>query len=312
MTETLHIDSISQMHKLLNLGEVVHPHIYVFRSSGIKPEVMESVLVQRISTSLFSINLKTGRECKLIYGRMPYDFKEGTLLCIAPNQIVSPIPQEISEIKSTEKESIEGWNILFHPNLLRNHPLSQKMSQYRFFRYKTHEALFLLPEERETLDFLVRAIEKEYSQTQDNRGNDIILNHLESILNYCLRFYERQFACRAKESHEILIRLDNLLSEYFSSNLASKKGLPRVQYCAENLGYSSHYLSDLLKKETGENTQEHIHNYLMEKARSLLIGTDETIQGIALQLGFEYPQHFSALFKKKCGISPSAYRQKTF
>lgn len=267
---------------------------------------MSEFLNNPIRTSLYSINLKTGHECKLLYGRKSYDFQEGTLMCTAPNQIMQPLAEQNSPSNDSK---IKGWNILFHPDLLRNHSLAQKIQRCGFFKYQAHEALHLSEQERKVINFLVSTIEEEYQQKEDAATGDIILSHLDSLISYCQRFYDRQFESRKGEYQDIFIRFENLLEGYFSQN-PEERGLPSVEYCAKELGYSCHYLSDLLKKETGQGSQEHIHGYIVELAKNYLRGTDETVSTIAYRLGFEYPQHFSSLFKKKTGQNPTSYRNQ--
>jgi AraC-like DNA-binding protein len=183
------------------------------------------------------------------------------------------------------------------------------MREYTFFSYDSHEALHLSDQERQTITTIVRTIEHEYSQNLDIYSQDVMISSLELLLNYGKRFYGRQFITRTHVNKDVVIRFEELLQTYFESDKPETQGLPTVKYCAEQMGYSSNYLSDLLKKETGKNTQEHIHFYLIEKAKNLLLGTEEPVYRIAYTLGFEYPQHFSKLFKSKTGLSPAQYRQ---
>ena len=197
---------------------------------------------------------------------------------------------------------------MFHPDLIRNSALANKMKEYSFFSYAAHEALHVSEKERETITNIARAIRNEYSKNLDIYSHELILSNLELMLNHCKRFYGRQFITRVAVNKDIIARFEDFLRSYFDSDKPEKLGLPSVKYCAKEMGYSPNYLSDLLRKETGKNTQDHVYFHLLEKAKDLLIGTNSPVYEIAYSLGFEYPQHFSKLFKQKTGRSPSEYR----
>jgi AraC family transcriptional regulator, transcriptional activator of pobA len=301
MGKVFRIDTISQLHEMIGYEKPIHPLITFIKTANIKTDI--PVLNMRVSTGLYTISLKNGSECKILYGRQNYDFQEGSLMFLAPDQIIEPVGK--SEPKNLDQD---GWILLFHPDLIRKSSLGNKMNEYTFFSYDAHEALHLSDKEKQTITGIVKAIRDEYSQNLDIHSHDLIISNLELLLNYCKRFYGRQFITRTNVNKDVVTRFEEFLKSYFDSDKPQSSGLPGVKLCAEAMCYSPNYLSDLLKKETGKNTQEHIHYYLIEKAKNLLLGTEEPVYSIAYSLGFEYPQHFSKLFKNKTGMSPVEYR----
>ncbi len=300
MGKIMRIESISQIHEMIADEKPKHPMITLIDPAKIRSQEMP-VINQQVSSSLYSISLKNGQECKIIYGRQPYDFQEGSLMFLAPDQIITPV----GESKNTQAD---GWILLFHPDLIRKSSLAKKMKEYTFFSYDSNEALHLSDGEKQTVTSIVKTIEKEYSQNIDIYSQELIISNLELLLNYCKRFYGRQFITRTNVNKDMVIKFEEFLQSYFDSDKLQSQGLPSVKRCAEEMGYSPNYLSDLLKKETGKNTQDHIYFYLIEKAKTMLLGTEEPVYKIAYSLGFEYQQHFSKLFKKKTGMSPVEYR----
>jgi len=299
MEKILRIESISQINEMVGYEKLKHPLITLLEPWKVK---MIPVIEQKIIMSLYSISLKTGHECKIKYGRQNYDFKEGTLMCLAPGQTMEPL-------STSDKSELNGWVLIFHPDLISKSALGKKINEYTFFSYDSHEALHLSDQERQTVTDIVKAIKVEYSQNLDVHSQDLIISNIELLLNYCKRFYGRQFITRTNVYKDVVIRFEEFLKSYFDSDKPESQGLPSVKYCAQEMCYSPNYLSDLLKKETGKNTQEHIHFYLIEKAKIMLLGTQEPVNRIAHSLGFEYPQHFSKLFKDKTGMSPAEYRK---
>jgi len=300
MRKVIRIESISQLHELIGYEKPKHPLISVIDYSKTKPAISTADL--HIITAFYSINLKEGPSCKTKYGRQYYDFEEGSLVFLAPDKAVY-----IEEDQPEEPEST-GWNLCFHPDLIYKSSLSQKINDYTFFTYEQNEALHLSDQEKQKITDIVYEIKHEYSQNMDDYSQDLIISQLELFLNYCQRFYGRQFMTRTKVNKKVVTRVDEFLKDYFQSDKLQLLGPPSVKYCAQAMGYSPNYLSDLLKKETGKNTQEHIYFHLIEKAKMLLLETDEPVRTIASELGFEYPQHFSKLFKNKTGRSPAEYR----
>lgn len=218
-------------------------------------------------------------------------------------------PQQIVMVDNRpEKRVAEGWMLCFHPDLIRGSSLDTKMKEYTFFSYDVREALHLSEKEKAIITNIVNTIEAELSQNMDVYSHDLIISNIELLLNYSKRFYGRQFITRTIANKDVISHFDTLLRDHFNSESLEEKGIPSVKCLAKELGYSANYLSDMLKKETGKNAQEHIHLYLVEKAKTLLLGTSEPIYKIAHMLGFEYPSHFSKLFKLKTGMSPKEFR----
>ena len=213
----------------------------------------------------------------------------------------------ITEASDLETEH-DGWTLLFHPDLLRRSALSTRMSEYTFFGYESHEALHLSEAEQRTLTDIVKTIEKEYAHI-DEFSDEVLVSHLQLLLNYCKRFYGRQFITRSQANGDVVARLEKFLVEYFESARPAEEGIPSVALCAKAMGYSADYLSDLLRKETGKNTRDHIADFLVQQAKNLLLGSHATVSEIAFSLGFEQPAHFSKLFKRRTGQTPGAYRQ---
>jgi AraC-like DNA-binding protein len=298
MDKIMRIETISQINEMIGNEKLKHPLITLIEPSKVKTI---PVIEQQITMGLYSISLKNGHECKIKYGRQNYDFQEGTLMCLAPGQTIEPF-------SASEDIELEGWLLVFHPDLIRKSALCKKMNEYTFFSYDSHEALHVSDQERQTATNIVNTIRNEYTQNLDIHSQDLIISNLELLLNYCKRFYGRQFITRTNINKDVVIRFEEFLKSYFDSDKPESQGLPSVKYCAQEMGYSPNYLSDLLKKETGKNTQEHIHFYLIEKAKMMLLGTEEPVYKIANSLGFDYPQHFSKLFKNKTGMSPVEYR----
>ncbi|MBR8537804.1 AraC family transcriptional regulator [Carboxylicivirga sediminis] len=201
-----------------------------------------------------------------------------------------------------------GWSLNFHPDLIRRSHLGQHIDDYSFFSYEVNEALHLSDMEKQTIGEIRDKIIHEYRANIDKHSQKLIISNIELMLDYCTRFYDRQFYTRENLNKDTISRFERLLKEYYASDKPLETGLPTVKYCGAELNLSANYLSDLLKKETGRNTQEHIHNFIVDRAKTNLLNTTEPVSQIAYSLGFEYPQHFSKVFKKKTGVSPAEYR----
>jgi AraC-like DNA-binding protein len=223
------------------------------------------------------------------------------LHCTAPDQIIT------YDSKNNES-STDGWGLHFHPELIRNTALGKKINEYSFFSYSENEALHLSENEKDTIIAIVKQIENEYSKNIDQYTHELIISQIELLLNYCKRFYNRQFLTRTNQNKDVIIRFEAFIFDYFNTDKIKTLGIPSVKYCADAMNLSPNYFSDLLKNETGKNTQEHIHYQLLENAKSLLANTNLSINEIAFELGFEYPHNFSKLFKKKVGTSPTLFR----
>jgi AraC family transcriptional activator of pobA len=247
----------------------------------------------------YIITLKKGLKGRIQYGHRAYDFNEGVLAFYAPGQLCE-------SNNSVDISELTGWMLVFHPDLLHKYPLGKKIASYGFFSYQIHEALHLSAKEESMLDGLMDGIRREYEQSIDAFSQDVLVSQLEVLLNYANRFYHRQFLTRRPAEHDLLSRFEELLTNYFAQE--TEKPLPTVQYFADALHVSPAYLGDMLRTLTGQNTQQHIHQALIEKAKRLLLSTSLTINETAFQLGFEYPQYFTRLFKSKTGQTPAAFR----
>jgi AraC-like DNA-binding protein len=236
------------------------------------------------------------------YGRKAIDFQDGNLICIAPNQTIDMDNEE------EEREGKMGWGLFFHPDLIRATTLNEKLKDYTFFNYEVSEALHLSDKEKGVLYDCVQKIQAELQENIDVHSQFIIVSTIELLLNYCSRFYGRQMITRSQTNKSIISQIESVLIHYFSANSIQEQGLPTVKYLAEQVHLSPSYLSDLLKKETGKNAQEHIHFYLIEEAKNLLLNSEKNVNEIAYNLGFEYPQYFNTLFKKKTGRTPKEFR----
>jgi AraC family transcriptional activator of pobA len=297
-----HIKTISDFHKLLGAPAPQHPLISVV---DIKPfKHIPAGIPGNVINGFYSIALKRGFKApvKFKYGQQSYDFDEGVLSFMSPGQISSFDPQRYASPEQS------GWLLLFHPDFLWNTSLSKKIGQYGFFDYAVNEALFLSDKEEATLMQIAEIIKQEYHNNVDKFSHDIIITQLESLLNYSDRFYQRQFITRRKSSHQILAQLNEKLSSYFGDVDVKRSGLPTVGFLAGELHVSPDYLSGLLKILTGMTTQQHIHEKVIEVAKQQLSTTQLSVSEIAYQLGFEYPQSLSKLFKAKTKLSPLAFR----
>lgn len=291
------VETISDLHEIAGFEKPKHPLVTVIDFSKVNANnTPESA---SFSCSFYSVNFK--KHCNFIYGRQAFDHKEGTLLCTAPEQI-------ITFNRKKEEGSTEGWGLYFHPELIRNTALGKKIHEYSFFSYSENEALHLSEPEKQTLLSILKQMENEYNTNIDHYSHDLIISNIELLLNYCRRFYNRQFITRTNQNKDVVVRFEEFITDYFNSIKLKNNGIPTVKYCAEAMNLSPNYFSDLLKCETGKNTQEHIHYHLLEKAKNILVNSDKDINEIAYELGFEYPQNFSKLFKKKVGVSPTLYR----
>jgi len=299
MNKFKEIKSISQLHHILGLGKPLHPAISLVKMKDIK--LSEKLFNQKYIWDFYMISLKF-ENCELQYGRQYYDFEEGTLVFSSPGQVFEAKKQP----KSLNKN---GWALYFHPDLIRKSDLTKKIKSYGFFSYTLNEALHLSEKEKEKISQCIETIEDECQQNIDKHSQSVIVSTLELLLNYCNRFYDRQFYTRSSHQQGIVEKIEILLLNYFNSGKAEHQKIPTVKYCAEQVNLSSNYLSDLLKKETGKNTQEHIHFHLIETAKNLLLTSNASVGEIGYNLGFEYPQSFGNLFKKKVGMSPNKFRQ---
>ena len=300
MSEFLRIKSISQLHEMLGCEKPKHPLITIIDYSKITANPKHYDV--KIATDFYIISLKSPAPKSLHYGRQYYDFEEGTMMFMSPEQVFS-----VSDFN--EQTQYQGWGLYFHSDLISNSSLGKRIKDYNFFSYSVSEALHTSEDEKQTLTDLIKTIEKEYKSNIDQFSQGVIVTAIEQLLNYSQRFYGRQFLTRQKLNTDFISRFEQLVTDYFQSNLLTEIGIPTVDYFANKLNLSAGYLTDLLKKETGKTTKEYLQIEVIEKAKYKLLNSNETVSEIAYTLGFEYPQYFNRLFKQKTGMTPLNYRQ---
>ncbi|MBC7866557.1 MAG: helix-turn-helix domain-containing protein [Gloeobacteraceae cyanobacterium ES-bin-316] len=290
------IPSISEQHRLLGLPKPQHPLVSVFDFADVKYE--HSQLQEgNFFLPFYCIAIKKNFKGKFKYGQHYYDFDEGMMSFISPNQVLA-----ISDESATE-----GCCLAFHPDFLANYALGKTIRNYGFFSYALNEALHLSEKEEQMIMSIFHHIQQEYSSPIDTFSQDVIVSHIEVLLNYSNRFYTRQFITRKNANAGLLANLESLLAGYYEAE--KMEGIPTVQYISGKLNISPNYLSDMLKSTTGQTTQQHIHQHLINKAKEILATTNLSVSEIAYQLGFEYPQSFNKLFKNKTNMSPLQYRE---
>jgi len=290
--------SISELHRVLELPKPKHPLVSVIDFEKIKCYSEEKL--RSVSYNFYCIAIKKNFEGKIKYGQNYYDFDEGLMTFFSPGQVITT---EINYDKV-----LSGWWLVIHPDFIRHTSRGKKMASYGFFSYAVHEALHLSEDEEAMLEDIIQKIGVEVAAATDLFSQDVIISYLELFLNYCNRFYNRQFITRRQAGNDILSKLELLLDAHFSET--SQNGLPTVQYLADQLNLSPKYLSDMLKAVTGQSTQQHIHDKLIEKAKDILSTTSLSVAEIAYRLGFEHPQSFHKLFKSKVNTSPLEFRQR--
>jgi AraC family transcriptional activator of pobA len=299
------IKTISEFHKFRQLPKPEHPLISVINVENTKhihsDEPMNLVL------DFYMIALKNNFNDKgsvrLKYGQQQYDFDEGTMSFMSPNQVFSIALDNEEELKQS------GWVLQIHPDFLWHTSLAKTIKQYDFFDYAVNEALFLSEKEEAIINNIIQNIQQEYHSNIDDHSQNVVIAQIELLLTYAERFYHRQFNTRKISNHQILNRLENLITEYFNSDDLIQKGLPTVLFISESLNVSVSYLSRVLKRLTGQSTQQHIHDKLIEKAKEKLSTTNLSVSEIAYELGFEHPPSFSKLFKTKTNVTPLEFRQ---
>lgn len=299
MSDINRIETISQAHESLGLEKPKHPLVSVFKHDDLK--LNKEFFDRTIVMDFYHVDYKMCSTGAFKYGRNTYDFQEGTLIFMRPGQA-------IRMEEWNEDPGVGGWSLIFHPDLIRKSQLGKHIDRYTFFSYDVNEALHLSDDEKATLEDIRDKIVKEYSLNIDRYSQKLIVSNIELMLDYCTRFYDRQFYTRTNINADIVSRFERVLADYFEDESLRLSGLPSVKYCAEQLSLSPNYLSDLLKKETGKSAQEHIHYRLIEKAKTVLLNSDSSVSEIAYDLGFEYPQYFSKLFTNKVGMSPAKFR----
>ncbi|WP_020533342.1 helix-turn-helix domain-containing protein [Flexithrix dorotheae] len=295
------IKTISEFHRFRGLPLPEHPLISVIDYASIKHSDENNSISWVLD--FYAISLKKSSHTKFRYGYQHCDFDGGSLFFMAPNQVFRV------EVNKDHMSVKSGWLLLIHPEFIWGTALAKTIKQYDFFSYAINEALFLSPKEESILNHIIQNIQQEYLSSIDKFSKQIISTHIENLLSYSERFYNRQFITREKANHQILERLEKLLTDYFNGDDIVIKGLPSVQFVSEELNVSQSYLGSLLRVLTGQNTQQHIHEKLIEKAKEKLSTTNLTISEIAYELGFEHSQSFSKLFKSKTQLSPLEFRQ---
>ena len=297
-----HFKTLSSYLDYVQLPRPEHPMLSILsvKGDGFLPCPKESS--PPITTDCYSISLKKIVEGNLNYGRTKYDFTNGAMIFIAPRQVM----QWDSSIVVEQK----GFSITFHEDFLKGTELAHQIKKYGFFSYSVNEALHLSPKEERQIESIIENIEIEYHNNHDAFSKDIIVSHLSTLLKYANRFYERQFSNRKELSNTLLEQFNNSLNQYFESGQLEEKGVPSIEQMAKQLSVSQRYLSDTLKKETGKTATEHVQLFLIDEAKNILLQPNKSISEVAYELGFEYPQYFSRLFKKKEGLSPSEFREK--
>ncbi|EHQ26033.1 helix-turn-helix domain-containing protein [Mucilaginibacter paludis] len=293
------IRSISQLHEIFGFAKPTHPLISIIDVS--KWEIPEQFIGVKYTSNLYTIGLKD-KSCGLQYGRNTYDFNEGVLIFTSPDQV-----QSVS--KAQELNEIQGWMLFFHPDLIRNTPLGQCVEDYSFFNYEVHEALHLSDAEQKTITDCQYMIQNELLERIDNHSQTVIASSLELLLNLSRRYYERQFNTRSAQSSDVVSQFHALLNSYFKNGKFAETGIPSIEYFSDKIHLSGNYLSDLLKKETGYTVTDHVNNFIIEKAKTLLLSEADPVSNIAYSLGFNYPHYFSRLFKNKTGLTPQEYRK---
>lgn len=251
---------------------------------------------------LYAVYLKMVKNCDILYGRQPYDYQDGTIVCFAPGQ-------SAQFIMTDDKPQKNVYGLLFHPDIIKGTPLGKEIRRYSFFSYSSNEALHISDEEKKTFMESLGIINRELEHAIDKHSRLLLSMHIQLLLEYCQRFYDRQFITREKVSRGAISRFETLLEEYFDGSNAEESGLPTVRYFADKLCLSANYFGDMVKKETGKTPQEFIQDKIIDLAKEKILGTEDTVSQIAYSLGFQYPQHLCRLFKQKVGCSPNKYRK---
>nr|WP_315027905.1 helix-turn-helix transcriptional regulator [uncultured Chryseobacterium sp.] len=293
----LKITSISELHDLLQLPKPVHPLVSLVDNT--KMSINKEYLTKSFLLNFYKISYKYSTVGKMGYGQGYYDFNEGGMMFTSPGQILSV---------DGDAEYC-GYTLLIHPDFIRNYPLAKNIKSFGFFSYDTNEALHLSDQEKTLITGLLDSIRNELNTAIDEVSQDVIVSYIEVLLNYSNRFYKRQFLTRKAVNSDLLTKMDMILESYFNEQETLQKGLPTVEFLSSSLNLSPHYLSDMLRNLTGQNAQQHIHEKLIEKAKEYLTSTNFSVSEVAYALGFEHPQSFNKLFKKKTDETPLSYRQ---
>ena len=297
MEEVIKLNSVDQYNKMYGL-ETLHPLVTVVDLS--KATVFPTHFT--LNYGLYALFLKQTKCGDLRYGRQMYDYQEGTVTSFAPGQVV--------EVKLNDGVRPMSHGILFHPDLIRGTSLGQEIKHYSFFSYASNEALHLSDDEKKIFQDCLDKVQQELSRPIDKHSKRLIARNIELLLDYCMRFYERQFTTREEVNKDIIVRFERLLDEYFDNETPLREGLPTVKYFADKVFLSANYFGDMIRKQTGQTASEYIQNKLIERAKEALLSTDKTTSEIAYRLGFQYPQHLSRMFKRVTGYTPNEFRSQ--
>jgi len=295
MEEIKRIDTVRNYNEYVGV-DTLHPLVSV-----VNFDEVPRIIYFRQYMGIYAVFLKNIKCGDMTYGCQPYDYEDGTLVFVSPGQVYGVDSKGVATQPS-------GYALVFHPDFIKGTHLGRNIKDYTFFSYEVHEALHLSKKERETIVDCLEKIAAEIDQNIDKHSKTLIVSNIELFLNYCMRFYDRQFITRNHVNKDILVRFENLLNDYFKSGKAQTLGLPSVTWCADQLHLSANYFGDLIKKETGTTALDHIQNKLIDEAKSIIFDNTKTINEVANDLGFKYQQHFTRLFKQKTGMTPNEYR----
>jgi len=295
MEEILRIDTVRNYNDHIGV-DTLHPLVSVINFSEV-PKVINFRMFMGVY-ALFLKNIKCGN---MIYGCQPYDYEDGTLVFVSPGQVYGIDSNGVATVPS-------GYALVFHPDLIKGTDLGRKIKDYTFFSYAVREALHLSKKEKDAIVDCLKKIAGELELNIDKHSKTLIASNIELLLNYCMRYYDRQFITRSNANKDILVQFERLLDDYFASDKARDLGTPNVTYCAEQLHLSANYFGDLIKKETGSTALDYIQNRTIDEAKTRLFDTAKSINDVSFDLGFKYQQHFTRLFKQKTGMTPFEYR----
>jgi len=295
MNEIVNLENVAQYNTMRG-ATTLHPLVTVLDMSTVKP-----MPAQTFNFGLYAIYLKELKCGELKYGRHHYDYQEGSLVFIAPGQVMA-VQRSVTTFEA------KGWALLFHPDLIKGSSLGKHIQEYSFFSYDVNEALHISEQERQVVLECFRKIDFELRHAIDKHSKKLIVSNIELFLNYCVRFYDRQFITRDHVNTGIIEQFESVLNAYFNSEKLQDTGIPTVGYIAEQLHLSANYFGDLVKKETGKTAQEYIHAKLIDVAKEKIFNPAKSVSEVAYELGFKYPQHFSRFFKQQVGSTPNEYR----